>query len=848
MNSVSAMVTGERPLSSVRTRRTVLTFDGAGGIRIGGILQSDMAVTNFADLARDPESVVVGGRLWSPANLIAEVVNNLLESFPSTAGAVATYPACYSDKQLSLLRQALNLAGATQVLLVPEPVAAAEWLEHERGPLESGFVLVYDLGAASLDVSMVRVGPDWDDHPVVGKSVRSYDFGGRPLGSMIARYARVAEPGDNGSMLQMTSIVDITSMRAQHIRDSLDVVHECLASTGRSVSDIAYILLVGGASRPVEVARILAELGRPVVMSTDPGQTIAIGAAGYAARRFAPPSTGRHRAPRVAVFSSAAVASAVAVSAVTVFGGPSVPQGPSQVGALPEGFPMDNLLFEPHAEALDVGSAAIGWARPAAGFGYSGRAAYGIAPAAYTAPTAPSIGPSVAEAHHGKRSEQRSGTAHFGGGTYADPAQFLNPLPFIRIPQPIPAAPNQPVVVKPIPNVSLPGSVPAPANPAPAAPGGTATNPGTATPVTGGTSGVDGVPGTTAGGTSTGAGTSGGTASGGSHSGGSTRGASGGASSGTSSSTSGGSGGGTSDGSTSTGTGAGSTGGSTAGGSTNGGASGSTGGASGHSAGGRASGDLTSGGVSGPSSNGGASGHSSDGRASGDSTSGGVSGPSSNGGASGHSSDGRASGDLTSGGASGHSSNGGNSGHSAGGGASGHSSNGGASGSTGGGASGHSMSGGASEGSTSGGISGGSASGGRSDGSSSAGSTGGGTSGGSTSAGSTGGTSAGGKSAGGTASGGSTSSGGASSGGGVVPGLGGGGGAVPGLGGFGGGGAVPGLGGGGGGVVPGLGGGGGGVVPGLGGLGGGVVPGLGGLGGGVVPGLGGLGGGGGARR
>ncbi|MEV6137884.1 Hsp70 family protein [Nocardia sp. NPDC051990] len=621
MNSVSAMVTGEQPLSSVRTRRTVLTFDSAGGIRIGGIPQFDVAVTDFADLARNPESVVVGGRLWSPANLIAEVVNNLLESFPSTAGAVATYPACYSDKQLSLLRQALNLAGAAHVLLIPEPVAAAEWLEHERGPLESGFVLVYDLGGASLDVSMVRVGPDWDDHPVVGKSVRSYDFGGRPLGSMIARYARVAEPGDNGSMLQMTSSVDITSMRAQHIWHSLDVVHECVASTGRSLSDVAYILLVGGASRPVEVARILAELGRPVVMSTDPGQTIAIGAAGYAARSFAPLSTGRHRAPKIAVFSSAAVASAVAVSAVTVFGGPSVPHGPSQVGALPEGFPMDKLLFEPHVEALDVGSAAVGWAKPAAGFGYSGRATYAIAPAVYTTPTAPSIGPAVAEAHNGRRSEQRSGTPHFGGcGTYADPTQFLNPLPFIR-PKPIPAAPNQPVVVKPVPNVSLPGSVPAPANPAPAAPGGTATNPGTATPATGGTSSV-GVPGTTSGGTSSGAGTSSETASGGSRSGGSTGGASGGASSGTSSSTSGGSsagsGGGTSDGSTSTGTGAGSTGGSTSGGSTNGGASG-------HSmSGGRSDGSSNAGSTGGGTSSGSTSAGSTGGTSAGGKSAGGT--------------------------------------------------------------------------------------------------------------------------------------------------------------------------------------------------------------------------------
>ncbi|WP_433599019.1 Hsp70 family protein [Nocardia sp. CA-135953] len=690
-----------------------------------------MAVTDFADLARDPESIVVGGRLWSPANLVAAVVNGLLESFPPTAGAVATYPACYSDKQLSLLRQALNLAGAADVLLIPEPVAAAEWLEQERGPLESGFVLVYDLGGSCLDVSMVRVGPDWDDHPIVGKSVRSYDFGGRPLGSMIARYARVAEPGDNGSMLQMTSIVDITTMRAQHIRDSLDVVHECVESTGRRLSDVSCILLVGGATRPVEVARILAELGRPVVMSSDPGQTVAVGAAGYAARSFAPLSTGgRHRAPKVAVFSSAAVASAVAVSAVTVFGGPHTSQMPSLVDALPGSFPIDNLLLEPDVEALaEAGSAAVGWATTTAGFGYSGRPAYGIAPVAYTTRSGPTIGPSVAEAHGGSHSEG-GGTAHSGGVTYANPAQFLNPLPFNRSPRTIPAMPYLPPAGTPIPSVSLPGSVPAPTNSTPALPAGTTTTPGT-----GGPSKGTGVPGT--GETSTGTAASGGAASDGS-----TGDASGGTTSGTSGSTSGNSHSGGSSGSTS----GDAANGGASGGSTGGGSGSTGGGMSGRSTGGGALGGSTGGGASGGASGGGASGGASGGGASGGASGGGASGGSTGGGASGGASGGGASGGSTGGGASGGSTGGGASGGSTGGGMSGGSTGGGGSGSTGGGTSGGSTGGGALGGSTGGGMSGGS--------------TGGGMSGGST-----GGPSSNGKFSGGTTSGGSTSTGGASTGG-----------------------------------------------------------------------------------
>src|SRR5262245_1111822 len=138
VNCVTASVIEERPRPAVRTRRTALTFDSAGGARIGGIPQFAMAVTDFADLGRDPDPVVVGGRLWSPANLVAAVVNGLAEFAVPDVGIVSTYPAGYSDKQVALLRQALDLSGADQVELIPEPVAAAEWLEHEQGPLEPG--------------------------------------------------------------------------------------------------------------------------------------------------------------------------------------------------------------------------------------------------------------------------------------------------------------------------------------------------------------------------------------------------------------------------------------------------------------------------------------------------------------------------------------------------------------------------------------------------------------------------------------------------------------------------------------------------------------------------------------
>src|SRR5690606_32525847 len=188
VNSVTASVSPARSRPSVRTRRTALTLDDHGATRVGNLPRFEPAVTDFADLARDPEPFVLGGRLHTAPGLVATVVRELLDTGEPIAGAVVTYPAVYSDKQVALLRQALDLEGLREAIMVPEPVAAAEWLEVEHGPLEPGFALVYDLGGASLDVTVVRVGPDWSDHPIVGNPRRCYDFGGRPLGATIARY------------------------------------------------------------------------------------------------------------------------------------------------------------------------------------------------------------------------------------------------------------------------------------------------------------------------------------------------------------------------------------------------------------------------------------------------------------------------------------------------------------------------------------------------------------------------------------------------------------------------------------------------------------------------------------
>ncbi|WP_069167894.1 Hsp70 family protein [Nocardia altamirensis] len=633
VNSMTASAAGVRTRPVVRSRRTAVTFDSAGGLRIGGIPQFSMAVTDFADLSLDPEPLIVGGRIWSAANLVAAVVNGLRDAEPAAAeaGAVATYPATYSDKEVALLRQALDLSGAREVELVPEPVAAAEWLEYEHGPLEPGFVLVYDLGGTSLDVTIVRVGSDWVDHPMVGKPVRSYDFGGRPLGAMIARYAHDSGP-DASVPLTMLSMIDIDGLRTAHVHDTLDVVRSVVRSADLTLSDISRILVIGGASRPAEVARTLAELGRPLVVSADPGHTVVAGAALMAARSMALAAAGgRSHAPRVAVFSSAAVVSAVAMSAVTVFGSPT---GPEAAAPMFDHFPgtdssTDTLLYDASLDRPADGHDA--WVATPAGWMSRSLASGAVAPrpsayGLFITPVAHSstLGPSVAESRGGSRLDPRDVNPH-DGRTYADPAYFINPLPFGQptpLPGQLPAIPpvHLPPVGTPIagvpsiPTVSLPGTIPGvpqvnppavvpdPVAAPPAQPATPATGTGTTTPTSGTTTGTGTTPADT---TGTGNTTSGGTTSGGTSSGETSTGTPSGNTSSGETSTGGSTSGGTSSGGTSSGdhsssggTSAGessSSGGSTSGGTSSGGStSGGTSSSGGSTSGGTSSGSTTS--------------------------------------------------------------------------------------------------------------------------------------------------------------------------------------------------------------------------------------------------------------
>ncbi|PXX60258.1 molecular chaperone HscA [Nocardia tenerifensis] len=290
------------------TRRTTLTFDSTGMAKVGMIPRHGRAIVEFADLTqRSIMSARVGHRALSPADLVAVVAESLigetLADYPRCdghdVGIALTYPARYTEAHVGDLRASLDAIGLDHVELVAEPIAAAAWLEADRGPLMPGLALVYDLGGASLDVTLVRVGAGCPRNPIVGEPMRSAEFGGRAFGALVA--SRAANSQSAASISGSVTGTTADQLRTEHVRASLQLVYRCLRVADVTMADVDCVLVVGGAARPVEVAQVLAgELARPVIIAPDPERTIADGAAILArgAAVAAEESAGKHHGRR----------------------------------------------------------------------------------------------------------------------------------------------------------------------------------------------------------------------------------------------------------------------------------------------------------------------------------------------------------------------------------------------------------------------------------------------------------------------------------------------------------------------------------------------------------------------
>src|SRR6056297_672383 len=314
----------------------------------------------------DATPIVLGGEAYSAEVLTGHLLREVLHRVEQSEGAPPavvglSHPAAWGPFRLDLLRDAARHAGIDDVVLVPEPVAAAV---ANRDRVEPGaLVAVYDLGGGTFDAAVVRMGDAGSDAvTVVGTPEGVERLGGidfdqavlahvdTVLGGQVFGLDRT-DPDARGALMRLRaecqaakehlsqdSDVDIpvslpglqTSVRMTRaefeaavrprLADSLAVFDRVAASAGAGWEDISAVLLVGGSSNIPVVAQLVGEhTGRPVLTATSPHLAIASGTATVAAATAAvaapaAPSVAPAAAPPAAPVSATAAGSSSARS------------------------------------------------------------------------------------------------------------------------------------------------------------------------------------------------------------------------------------------------------------------------------------------------------------------------------------------------------------------------------------------------------------------------------------------------------------------------------------------------------------------------------------------------------
>ena len=287
----------------------------------------------------DEGMVLLGDRQVPLVEVIAATMRRIAEEATRAAGGapaetVVTYPAAWGALRRGALIEATTRAGLPAPTLVPEPVAAAAYFATVLGHrvVSGQVVVVYDLGAGTLDVSAVRRTPDGYEVLAVDGLP---DFGGLDLDEIVVKavgtnvdpevWRRLTAPltpadqrhfrtlwDDARAAKEMLSrqpsaglhvpvaerdvIVTRDEFEAaarEPLNRAAELTAHVMAEAGVRANDLAGLFLVGGSSRVPMVATILHRVtGIAPTVLEQPEIVVAEGALHATGPRTAPPSTG----------------------------------------------------------------------------------------------------------------------------------------------------------------------------------------------------------------------------------------------------------------------------------------------------------------------------------------------------------------------------------------------------------------------------------------------------------------------------------------------------------------------------------------------------------------------------
>jgi molecular chaperone DnaK len=276
----------------------------------------------------EPVPLALGGRAHRGRLLLAKSLRSILDTVTelehgAPAGVALTCPAVWGPVRRQQFGDISRQLGLETVSVVSEPEAVATCFAAAKQLVEGDLVAVYDLGAVTADLTVVRVtgsgmeilglpealegvgGLDFDDvvlahvDQVLGGALTDLDPTD-PVALAVLSQARAEciRAKEALSRVDWTTVTvrfpsgisrvnlsrrDFESMIRTGVESTLAGLYRSLVSAGVGIGDLAAVVLVGGSSRIPLVAEILgAGLGRPVLINQHPQHCAALGAAAIA--------------------------------------------------------------------------------------------------------------------------------------------------------------------------------------------------------------------------------------------------------------------------------------------------------------------------------------------------------------------------------------------------------------------------------------------------------------------------------------------------------------------------------------------------------------------------------------
>jgi molecular chaperone DnaK len=275
----------------------------------------------------------IHGRRYSPQEVSAEILRALVEDArqklydDSIRDVVITVPAYFGDQERAATEEAAKMAGLNLMAIISEPLAASLAYSLETaGEIKTPYVLVYDLGGGTFDVTLIRTverrsgkgvevdletivkdgnkvgGLDWDrllfDH-LADIAKRNFQLDLRSDSRLSAEAIMECERAKRDltkrekvilSAGAVTNQVEITRKEFEELTHSLMLQTKLLLESvlkeaeakGIQREDIT-IVLAGGSSRmPCVSAMIEGVMKKKPLMYKDPDMLVTLGAAYFA--------------------------------------------------------------------------------------------------------------------------------------------------------------------------------------------------------------------------------------------------------------------------------------------------------------------------------------------------------------------------------------------------------------------------------------------------------------------------------------------------------------------------------------------------------------------------------------